>query len=244
MKTLEYKLHANSREFIALENKTAQLIRRDLLQNRNFYVSWSGGKDSTVVLDLVRQLKPSITVMHIRSGYELPDGYAYMLRLAKDWQLNLVEINTPVDYLQLCEEFGLPHLRSKEIQKKVVSKIKKNPAKEWAIKNGYSGLFWGIRAQESIARRNLARFKGGLFLDKNNILRVSPIIDWTVKDIWAYYEFSGIPVNPIYLHENCGMNRETIRNSGWLSTDGETRGQLEWLKKNYQVQYRKIRELL
>ena len=244
MKTLEYKLHAKSRDFIGKVDKASRLIQEALSEKGNYYVSWSGGKDSTVVLDLARKLKQSITVMHIKSGYELPDGYDYMMQFVKDCRLNFIEINTPIDYLQLCEEFGLPHLRTKATQKKVIMMIKKNPANEWAIENGYHGLFWGIRAQESMARRNLARYKGNRFLDKNNIIRISPILDWTIKDIWAYFEFAGIPVNPVYLHENCGMNRETIRNSGWLSTDGETRGQLEWLKKNYQVQYRKIRELL
>lgn len=244
MRTLEYIVHAKSWNFINKVDQANKLIKKALTQGTKFYVSWSGGKDSTVVLDLVQRQQPDISVLHIKSGYELPDGYGYILQLVKDLRLNFTEMQTPIDYLQLCQEFGLPHVRSKATQKKVVSMIKKNPANEWALTNNYTGLFWGIRAEESVSRRNLARCKGARFIDKNNIIRISPIIDWTVKDIWAYFVYAQIPVNPVYLHENCGMHRENIRNSGWLSTDGETRGQLEWLRRNYPEQFRKVRELL
>ena len=242
MKTLEYKLRSKQ---VCFQQKVRQSRSRIIkAMTGKVYVSWSGGKDSTVVLHLAKEIDPLIKVLHIRSGYELPDGYEYMLRIAQEWKLNFAELNTPMDYLELCEEYGLPHLRSKETQGRVISKIKKSPARDWALANNFDGLLWGIRAEESKARKAMAQYLGDSFVDKNGIRRVSPILDWSTVDVLAYHEYAGLEINPVYLHENCGMTRELIRNTGWLSTDGENRGRVEWLRKNYPVQFQKVRELL
>jgi phosphoadenosine phosphosulfate reductase len=208
------------------------------------YVSWSGGKDSNVVLDLCLRVNPKIKVMHIESGYGIPESSEFIKNIIALKKLNYEELLTNIDYIELCEEFGLPHNRSDNTQKKVVSMIKKNPANEWSKANKYNTVFWGIRAEESLNRKALMKFKGKSFVDKNGIRRISPIMDWKIKDVWAYHFYSGFPINPIYEKENCGESCETIRNTGWLSTDGENRGRLEWLRKNYPEQYQKVRELL
>lgn len=41
--------------------------------NGKVYVSWSGGKDSTVLLDLCRKIKPDILAIFINTGCEYPD---------------------------------------------------------------------------------------------------------------------------------------------------------------------------
>lgn len=233
---------ANSRYF---KNKVGCSLRFiESKMNNKAYVSWSGGKDSNVVLHLCRCINPDVKVMHMESGYSLPDNFKYIFDVVKKYNINFEELKAEIDYLELCSEFGLPHLRDKKTQQKVVKQIKKNPATEWALKNNYKTMFWGIRSEESNDRKALAKFKGRCFIDKNGIEKVSPILNWTVKEIWAYHLENKIPVNGIYIKENCGESCETIRNTGWLSTDGENRGRLEWLRKNYPEQYRKVRELL
>lgn len=241
-KIIEYKLLSESNNFKIKVKHALDIIKNNI--STHSYVSWSGGKDSCVVVHLCYTINKNIKIMHIKSGYGLPDGYQFMKDFSFLFKLNYEEIETTIDYIELCKEFGLPHMRSHSIQTKIVNKIKKNPANKWAMENGYNEMFWGIRAEESLKRKALARYKGKIFTDKDNLKRISPILDWNVKEIFAYHHAFNLPVNPIYLKENCGEIRETIRNTGWLSTDGENRGRLEWLRKNYPGQYRKIRELL
>lgn len=239
-----WKLHARSDIYQShLENARRSIIKA-IDTGRKFYVSFSGGKDSSVMLRLILECLPKIAVMHIKSGYALPDTEVYIKLIKEKWAINLIEVDVPVDYLELCREFGLPHLRSKLIQKKVVKLLKKDTATQWAEDQCFTGLFWGLRAEESIGRKALCRCCPNGIIDRHGILRVAPLAAWTAKDIWAYIISEGMEYNHLYDKENCGYTRETLRNTGWLSTDGETKGQIEWLRRNYPEQFRKVRELL
>lgn len=52
------------------------------LDRHEGYVAFSGGKDSLVVLDLVRQVAPETPVAFFDSGLEFPETYAYLDGLA------------------------------------------------------------------------------------------------------------------------------------------------------------------
>lgn len=208
------------------------------------YVSWSGGKDSTVMLHLVRQVAPDIDVLYMRSGYALPDTSVLIERLEEEWKLRLHVLDAPVDYLELCETFGLPHVRKRSTQRKVVQTLKKNHAVVWASQHGFDGLFWGLRADESPGRAALCQAKPRGLRDKTGVLRVAPLAAWTGEDVWAYTVTGSIPYSDLYDRENCGFTRESLRNTGWLSTDGAAYGRIEWLRMNYPEQFQKVRDLL
>ena len=245
MKTnLEWLLYAKTGKFKYNVSDAKRAIEKALDTGRNFYTSVSFGKDSSVMLRLILDIKPDIPVLYMNSGYALPDTNEYYAKIKEEWNLNMIELPAQVDYIELCQEFGLPHLRSSQTQKKVVQFLKKNRASNWAVENGYTGLFWGIRADESKGRNHLCKSNPNGILDKNDILRIAPLAKWKARDVWAYIFSTNMPYNKLYDHENCGYTRETIRNTGWLSTDGETNGYIEWIKKNYPEQYVKLRELL
>lgn len=244
MNQMKWKLRARSDEYRHRLDAARRSIQRALNTGRKFYVSFSGGKDSSVMLRLILDFMPNIPVMHIKSGYALPDTEQYLKLIKGKWKINLVELHVPVDYLELCREFGLPHLRSKTVQKSVVKLLKKDTASEWAKTQGFEGLFWGLRAEESKGRKMLCKCCPNGVIDKNDVLRVAPLAAWTAQDVWSYIFSEDMEYNHFYDRENCGYTRETLRNTGWLSTDGETRGQIEWLRRNYPEQFRKVRGLL
>jgi 3'-phosphoadenosine 5'-phosphosulfate sulfotransferase (PAPS reductase)/FAD synthetase len=57
------------------------IVREALERMKNPYVAWSTGKDSTVVLDLVRRFKPDVPVVYLDAHcgyhytYEMIDEY-------------------------------------------------------------------------------------------------------------------------------------------------------------------------
>jgi len=208
------------------------------------YVSWSGGKDSTVMLHLVRRIAPDIDVLYMSSGYTLPDTAVLIERLRHEWNLHLHVLDAPIDYIELCRTFGLPHTRSRVSQKKVVKILKKDQASAWASSHGFDGLFWGIRAEESVGRAAMCRALPRGLRDGKGVLRLAPIAEWSAEDVWAYTLTESIAYSGLYDRENCGFTREMLRNTGWLSTDGAAYGRLEWLRMNYPEQFQKVRDLL
>ena len=73
------------------------------------YVSFSGGKDSTVLLDICRKLYPEIKVMFVDTGLEYPEIKQFVK------QIDNVDIIRPKKmFNQVIEEYGFP-IVSKEV---------------------------------------------------------------------------------------------------------------------------------
>jgi len=80
-------------------SKSVYIIKECLSRFKNPVVMWSTGKDSTVMLDLIRKASPggkiTIPVVHIDTGKKFKEIYEYRDRLAKEWDLPLMVIQNP-----------------------------------------------------------------------------------------------------------------------------------------------------
>lgn len=73
------------------------------------YVSFSGGKDSTVLLHIARQLYPEIKAMFIDTGLEYPEIRQFVKKFENvDW------IRPKMTFRQVIERYGYPFI-SKEV---------------------------------------------------------------------------------------------------------------------------------
>jgi 3'-phosphoadenosine 5'-phosphosulfate sulfotransferase (PAPS reductase)/FAD synthetase len=67
------------------------------------YVSFSGGKDSTVLLHLVRQLYPNVTAVFVDTGLEWPEIRAFVKTFD-----NVVWLRPKMPFNQVIERYGYP----------------------------------------------------------------------------------------------------------------------------------------
>ena len=77
------------------------------------YVSFSGGKDSTVLLDLVRKQYPEIPAVFVNTGQE----YAEIIRFVKSVD-NVIWLKPKFTFWQVVEKYGWPVV-SKETSQKI-----------------------------------------------------------------------------------------------------------------------------
>ena len=77
------------------------------------YVSFSGGKDSTVLLDIVRKMYPNIVAVFNDTGLEFPE----IKQFVKTFN-NVVWLKPKVNYQQVVKEYGFAII-SKEVAQKV-----------------------------------------------------------------------------------------------------------------------------
>lgn len=190
-------------EYITTEAKQYinQLAESYLQDNKsNTFVSFSGGKDSTVVSDLVRKALSNPSIIHIfgNTTLEFPHTYDYISRFKSDNRRTpiLRAENKEQDFFNLCEVFGPP-----------------SRALRWCctiFKTGFIGdkiqktfgdqkkvlTFYGIRRSESTSRSNYERSSEGKKISKQ--LVASPIIDWFDYDVWLYILSTGIDFNDAY----------------------------------------------
>lgn len=79
------------------------------------YVSFSGGKDSTVLLDLVRRVYPDTPAVFIDTGLEYPEIRDFVKTIP-----NVTWLKPEMNFKKVIETYGYP-LISKEVSEKIYS---------------------------------------------------------------------------------------------------------------------------
>lgn len=210
------------------------------------YVSWSGGRDSTVVVDLARRADPTIPVVWFNSGLEFPDTGPYITRLAERWNLNLHVIDADPDALSIMAAAGSwDHSRpanwdAPDLHHALITE----PARKARARFGHAEL-WGLRAYESKARRALLTPHAGQITRADGTVAYSPIWDWHDIDVDAYLHRHDIPEHPAYtLLRRAGATKRDLRVG--LAVDGNNlhHGRVVWLRRIYPDEYARIEKVL
>ena len=170
-----------------------------------FVTSFSGGKDSQVVLDLVTRVVPAedVVVIYSDTGYELPPSINLYNKI-KDFynrkypNLKFYTAKNHQPVLYYWDEIGTPsriHRWCCSIMKSApLSKLLKDIVGGGKQPNAV--LFDGVRAEESPSRSTRSRI--GKNVKHNKIINVSPILEWNATEIYLYILLNGLPINEAY----------------------------------------------
>jgi phosphoadenosine phosphosulfate reductase len=171
-----------------------------------FHVAFSGGKDSCVLLDLVKKTLPkgSFVVVFGDTGMEFPDTYAAIDKVRQQCineEIPFYTARSHFDPKQSWELFGPPSRALRwccSVHKSTPQTLK---LREITGKNNYVGLdFVGVRAHESIARseyqyENYGKKQKGQYSHNS-------ILEWTSAEVWLYIFANNILVNEAYKKGN------------------------------------------
>ncbi len=214
-------IRANRRRYEDIVSEATSYIRK-MTQGcdaKDMFVSFSGGKDSTVTGDLVTRALSNPRILHIfgDTTLEFPETYAYVERFKRAHSKTtpvLSSRNKDKDFEELCKLLGPPSrvmrwcctiFKTGAITRKIQTLFGK---KERII------AFYGIRRSESVSRSKYERESNSPKIAKQ--ITVSPIIDWLDFDVWLYLLTTGIDFNRAY---RLGYSRVGCwccpNNSGW-----------------------------
>lgn len=211
---------ANRERYESVTEEAKSYIRKtaESFGTMDMFVSFSGGKDSTVTSDLVTKALSSPKIMHIfgDTTLEFPFTYQYVERFKREHpQTPVISArNKEKDFGELCQLIGPPSrvmrwcctvFKTGTIQKRIKSLYRD---KSRIL------TFYGIRRSESLSRSKYERESDSPKITKQRI--VSPIIDWMDFDIWLYLLSAGLDFNDAY---RLGYARVGCwccpNNSGW-----------------------------
>ena len=168
--------------------------------NMDMFVSFSGGKDSTVTSDLAMRGLGVGNILHVfgDTTLEFPQTEEYVTRFKKSHPKTpvLSARNTEKDFYELCMLLGPPSRVMRWCC--TIFKTGAITRKIQALFRGKKQIltFYGIRRSESASRNKYDREVDGAKITKQ--VTVSPIIDWLDFDVWLYLLSNGLDFNDAY----------------------------------------------
>ncbi|WP_294094037.1 phosphoadenosine phosphosulfate reductase family protein [uncultured Cetobacterium sp.] len=166
-------------------------------KNRMMLVSFSGGKDSTVVSHLVRLALNNQSILHIfgDTTLELPKSYEYVERFKEENPFTpfFEERNEENNFFEMCEEIGPPS----RVKSWCCSIFKTGPMGT-TLANFDENIitFLGLRRGESASRSKYKKVSQSPKILKQMV--ASPIIDWCDLDVWLYMLTEELDFNDSY----------------------------------------------
>ena len=175
-----------------------EIIENVLNKTKNPVVAFSGGKDSSVILELVRKVNPDVPAMFCNTGVEAKETLEYCKTIE-----NLTEVRPEnISFWDCVCKYGYPDFKGKKGHhdgNKCCVHLKEKPAKKYCKENKTDLIFLGLTMSESHNRAMLLTSRGHTQYVKTwGLWKCYPIWNWTEKDVWNYIQIEGIPYNAGY----------------------------------------------
>ncbi len=201
-------------------------------------VAWTGGKDSTVMLWLIREVSrerncPIPDLIFINEGCIFEEVLAFKDRMEPEWSLKIHEVKND-DVMRLVQKPGdivtVSDLGSRnrdelkklnytedtfvwEPESYVGNHLMKTVAMNLFIESRQiAAMYTGVRWDEQSARSNEIYFSPRKNPDHD---RIHPILHFKEREIWDLIRSHNIPVNPLYAqgYRSLGTKDTTTKNS-------------------------------
>ena len=182
----------------ALEDKIAaarSLVNEQIAAARaeEVCVTSSFQAEDMVVVHLVRAALGNVPVIFLDTGYHFAETYEYRDRLTREWGLNLVNVLPALTVAEQESQFGILNQTAPD---RCCGIRKVEPL--FRGLGDYGVWFTALRREQSPTRANLQPLDHFKLPTGHQLLKVSPLADWTNADVWAYLKRRDIPVLPLY----------------------------------------------
>lgn len=142
---------------------------------------------------LAIDVDPSIPILFIDTGYHFRETYEYRDRIVRDWNLNLINLLPETTVAEQEAEHGLLYQSSPDLccrRRKVEPLFK-------AMAN-YRVWLSGLRREQAKSRAGLQERDIFTLPSGKQVLKLSPLVEWSTRDVYYACHQLDIPLHPLY----------------------------------------------
>ena len=171
-----------------------QLIHDELERtSHDVVVTNSFQAEDMVVLHIVRQTLPHVPVIFLDTGYHFAEVYEYRDRMTDAWSMNLLNLASELTVPEQESQFGILNQTDPS---RCCGLRKVKPL--FAALENYDLWFTGLRREQAKSRAALQPIEDFALPTGKRIRKISPLADWTTRDVWRYAEQHEIPLLSLY----------------------------------------------
>ena len=177
----------------ALPLTASNFLREHLQHARRACITSSFQAEDVVVLHMALQIQPRIPVLFLETGYHFPETLEYRDRIASEWNLNLVNVEPEISVAEQESQFGILNQTAPD---RCCGLRKVEPL--FRALGGYTTWVTGLRREQSKSRANLQPHEFFTLPTGHILAKLSPLSEWTSRDVWHYAEQHSIPLLSLY----------------------------------------------
>jgi phosphoadenosine phosphosulfate reductase len=149
--------------------------------------------EDVLLTKLAIEIDRKIPVLFLDTGYHFRETYEYRDRIARAWDLNLVNLLPAKTVAEQEAEFGLLYQSAPDR----CCKLRKVEPLFKAVAE-YRVWITGLRREQAKSRAELEERAVFHLPGGASVLKLAPLTEWTTRDVWYACEQLGIERLPLY----------------------------------------------
>ncbi len=188
MGTAEILRHVNEKL-----SEVRATLAREIAGRRDVCLTCSFQAEDVLLTRLALELDAKIPVLFLDTGYLFAETYAYRDRIAREWELNLINLLPEKTVAEQEAEHGILY-RSAPDQ---CCRLRKVEPLFKALAQ-YGVWLTGLRREQAKSRAALEESAQFTLPGGQRVLKLAPLAAWTTRDVWYACEELSIPLLPLY----------------------------------------------
>jgi phosphoadenosine phosphosulfate reductase len=169
------------------------VLERTLTAESGVCLTCSFQAEDVLLTKLAIELDARLPILFLDTGYHFAETYTYRDQIARDWNLNLINLLPRKTVAEQENEFGKLY----ESAPDQCCKLRKVEPLFEALAN-YRVWLTGLRREQARSRAALEESAPFTLPGGAQILKLAPLASWTTRDVWYACEQLGIPRLSLY----------------------------------------------
>lgn len=149
--------------------------------------------EDVLLTKLAIEFDSTLPILFLDTGYHFAATYEYRDRIAREWNLNLINLLPEQTVAQQEAQFGLLYQSSSD----QCCKLRKVEPLFKAVAN-YNVWITGMRREQAKSRAALEESAPFHLPNGKQVLKLAPLASWTTRDVWYACQQFSIPLLSLY----------------------------------------------